>query len=95
MESLQEHGWCNLVTTLLGVSEHDAREKVIVAMATLAKECKLTFISSMEKLLQLEREYDALSQEEINENSDDMYYTGILKTLASLIRQIRSVRDEL
>ena len=95
MESLKEQGWCNLISSLLGVSDHDAREKVIVAMKTLTEECKWTFISSMDKLVQLETEYKHLSQEEIKENDDDIYFTTILKTLEKLIAEVQTVKDEL
>lgn len=95
LEALKEHGWCESVTSLLGTSEHDNREKVINAMSALAGECKQTFVPSIEKLVKLQREYHGLSQEEISENDDDLYFTGIFRTLEKLILEIQAVKDEL
>ena len=95
LEALKEHGWCESVTSLLGTSEHDSREKVINAMSTLAGECKQTFVPSIEKLVKLQREYHRLSQEEISENDEDLYFTGIFRTLEKLIQEIQAVKDEL
>ena len=64
-------------------------------MSTLAGECKETFVPSVEKLVKLQREYHKLSQEEISENDDDLYFTGIFRTLENLIQKIQAVKDEL
>ena len=64
-------------------------------MTTLAGECKQTFVPSIEKLVKLQGEYHRLSQEEISENDDDLYFTGIFRTLENLIQKIKAVKDEL
>ena len=47
------------------------------------------------KLVKLKREYQGLSQEEISENDDDLYFNGIFRTLEKLILEIQAVKDEL
>ena len=63
-------------------------------MTTLLAQCKVTFTSNLPRLRHLRGEYHVLSQEEFAENSDDMYYTGILKTLENLITEIQGVKEE-
>ena len=64
-------------------------------MSTLAGECERTFVPSIEKLVKLQREYHRLSQEEISANDEDLYFTGIFRTLEKLIQEIQAVKDEL
>ena len=64
-------------------------------MSTLAGECRQTFVPSIEKLVKLQREYHRLSQEEISENDEDLYFTEIFRTLEKLIKELQAVKDEL
>ena len=65
-------------------------------MDTLMHLCRSDFAQSEagSTLSKLKTEYEQLSAEEIAENDDDLYYTGILKTLNSLMAQLNT-RDEL
>lgn len=83
------------MTSLLDVTEHDAREKILNAMVTLSDQCIGTFVYSVQTLRQMRAEYDVLSQEEKLDNSGDLYFTEMLKTLNKLIFVIQSLRDEL
>ena len=95
LEALKEHGWCELVTSLLGTPEHDSREKVINAMSTLGRGMQTDICAISRKLVKLQREYHRLSQEEISKNDEDLYFTEIFRTLEKLVKELQAVKDEL
>ena len=94
IETLQELGWCELITTLLSSQEHDSREKVLVAMDSLIKHCRKSFSNSISQLVKLKTEYEDLAKAELTEKQEDHYFTGLLNNVDSVISELK-VKDEL
>jgi len=64
LQSVVDHGWCQLVPQLLAMSEHDAREKVLNTMWSLREPCRLEFADHLPVLKRLQLEYTQLSMME-------------------------------
>ena len=99
LESVVEHGWCQLVPRLLTISEHDAREKVLNAMWTLREPCRAEFADHLSVLKRLHGEYTQLSEMEIRHNGssadEPQYFTELLQTVDFMIRHVTLTKDEL
>ena len=99
LESVVEHGWCQLVPRLLAISDHDTREKVLATMWTLREPCHADFASYLSVLEKLHDEYARLSGMEIEHHgtsSDEMpYFTELLRTVDHMIQHVTVAKDEL
>lgn len=85
---LRELSWCQYLPPLLQLTEHDKREKVLLAMTTLHDFCQSSFKDTHTRslLTQLKSEYEELSLSEVKE--DDKYFTGVLHIVDSLLQQL-------
>lgn len=79
-----EQRWCDRVTHLLSLPDHDTCETTLNIMSTLADACKETFIHSKDKLVTLEKEYRVLAEED----EEDSYFTHIAQLTNDLINTI-------
>ena len=99
LESVIEHGWCQLVPRLLAISEHDAREKVLGAMWSLREPCRAEFTNHLSMLKRLRGEYTQLSEMEIQHNGSSAdepnYFTELLQTVDFMIHHLTLAKDEL
>ena len=94
LESLIEQGWCEYISSLLEIPEHDSREKVLNAMTVLMDSCQQNFSKSYKSLYKLKSEYEQLSIEEENEVGGDKYFSNLLQTVSSVISKL-PIKDEL
>lgn len=76
-----EKGWCDRLTHLLALPDHDSRETTLKTMTTLADACQEEFIKSKDQLKTLENEYLKLDRED---EDDDGYF----KHIAQIIRRL-------
>jgi len=99
LESVVEHGWCQLVPRLLAISEHDAREKILAAMWSLREPCRADFADHLSMLERLHGEYTQLSEMEIrhhgSSSDEPPYFTELLRTVDYMIRHVTVAKDEL
>ena len=99
LESVVEHGWCQLVPRLLAISDHDAREKVLATMWSLREPCRADFASYLPLLEKLHEEYTRLSGMEVEHHgtsSDELpYFTDLLQTVNRMIQLVTVAKDEL
>ena len=77
-----EQGWCDRISLLIDLSDHDAREKVLKAMLEVKDACRQQFLVLVDKLAQLENEYRLLAVEETD--STDDYFTLILQLIHAM-----------
>jgi len=80
-----EQGWCDKITHLLSLPDHESRETTLNLMTTLAEQCQTIFVKSKDKLYQIEQEYKTLSHED---EEGDFYFRHIAQLTLSLIRII-------
>jgi hypothetical protein len=100
LESIVEHGWCELVPKLLSFPEHESREKVLSLMWTLHEACHKEFSSHKRALESLKREYHNLSEQEVQDESGDgasdvSYFAELLQTIDNMLRVVSTIKDEL
>jgi len=99
LESVVEHGWCQLVPRLLAVSEHDSREKILAAMWSLREPCRPDFYEHLSMLETLHSEYNRLSEMETehrgSSSDEPAYFTELLRTVDYMIRDLTLAKDEL
>lgn len=100
LESVVDHGWCQLVPRLLAVSEHDAREKVLGTMWSLREPCRPEFAGHVPLLEALHDEYARLAEVETHHDgaspSDEpQYFTELLRTVDHIISHVSVAKDEL
>ncbi|XP_002737127.1 nucleotide exchange factor SIL1-like [Saccoglossus kowalevskii] len=90
LPAMLEQGWCELIPTLLQVPEHDGREKVLQAMEIMLDSCRKEYTnqSLIEQLRTLQSEYEKLAMEEVTENSDDFYFTGIKDLIVNVLDEL-------
>ncbi|XP_069505503.1 nucleotide exchange factor SIL1 [Ambystoma mexicanum] len=76
-EAIQDQGWCTLISDLLGVPDHDHREKVLQTLNVLLSTCREPFRTNGQlntTLDILRKEYEDLVKEEKNDGDDDGYF---------------------
>jgi len=91
LESVIANGWCRLVPKLLGLPEHDSREKVLNLMWLLLDSCRVEMSLYVVTLESLRREYISLSGQEIQDTSDDVdvsYFSELLDTVNKIINVV-------
>lgn len=98
-EAMEHHGWCRHIPRMLKISDHDLREKVLMAMQVLVDVCYKEFVKFIPDLEILQREYTQLASEE-QEQDDKIYYFGdIYRMINELLTDIEiealKIRDEL
>lgn len=96
---MEHHGWCRHIPRMLKISDHDLREKVLMAMQVLVDVCYKEFVKFIPDLEILQREYTQLASEE-QEQDDKIYYFGdIYRMINELLTDIEiealKIRDEL
>lgn len=94
LEAVGEQGWCHLVSSLLSLPEHDAREKVLHAMSTLSSLCHSSFTGARTLLMTLRTEYKNLALTE-SEEDDDTYFRDMVTLVDLVIKDLIVVKTEL
>ncbi|KAM9064742.1 nucleotide exchange factor SIL1 isoform 3-T4 [Sarcophilus harrisii] len=91
LPGLQEQGWCGIVAGLLGLPEHDMREKVLRTLGALLAPCREryrrdTLLSSM--LRGLRDEYQELAALELQDGEENGYFQEMLGTINGFIQEL-------
>lgn len=92
MPALVEQGWCTIISNLLGMPEHDSREKVLKTVHVLLTFCKDTYAGdpTLSRVLSLLRqEYEELAEEERKEGDEDGYFKELLHSVNSIAQQLK------
>lgn len=99
LESVVEQGWCHLVPSLLGVANHDSKEKVLNVMWILKDKCQADFFHALPQLQILQKKYKQLSLMEIEEDgvsAEESYFGSVmLRNIDRLVKHIGQPKDEL
>lgn len=86
-EAMIAQNWCDKITHLLTLPDHESRETTLHLMKTLANPCRNFFIHSKNRLADLETEYLKLAQED--EDEDDYF-----KNIAYLIKDLNRLLNK-
>ncbi|NXF85168.1 SIL1 factor, partial [Eubucco bourcierii] len=86
-----EQDWCVVVSNLLGMPEHDTREKVLKTVSVLMAFCRERYrrdpaLSSALSLLR--SEYEELAAQEQREGDSDGYFSELLGSVNTIIQQL-------
>ncbi|XP_069073219.1 nucleotide exchange factor SIL1 [Pleurodeles waltl] len=87
-----DQGWCTLIPGLLGVPDHDHREKVLKIIKLLLSTCEDSFKTDEQlgtTLSVLIREYQDLWTEEQREGEKDGYFKEIFSTVSGIMEGLR------
>ncbi|KAK2180925.1 hypothetical protein NP493_420g05009 [Ridgeia piscesae] len=94
LEAVRDQDWCHLVSSLLSLPEHDAREKVLHAMSTLSTHCLSSFTGARTLLISLRMEYKKLAMKEAEED-DDTYFRDMVALVDIVMKDLIAVKTEL
>lgn len=86
-----EQDWCVAVPGLLALPEHDAREKVLKAVAVLMEFCRERFRGDAAlgaTLGLLRSEYEELAAAERRDGDGDGYFQELLGSVNSILREL-------
>jgi len=86
-----EQDWCVAVPGLLALPEHDAREKVLKAVAVLMEFCRERFRGDAAlgaTLGLLRSEYEELAAAECRDGDGDGYFQELLGSVNSILREL-------
>ncbi|XP_074069030.1 nucleotide exchange factor SIL1 [Macrotis lagotis] len=92
MPGLQEQGWCNIISGLLGLPEHDMREKVLQTLSALLSLCRDRYRQDVllsSTLQGLQDEYQELAAVEKQEGEENGYFQEMLGTINGFIQELR------
>ncbi|XP_072252385.1 nucleotide exchange factor SIL1 isoform X2 [Leuresthes tenuis] len=84
---LLEKGWCSLVPQLLQSTEHDYREKALLALLVMASVCLDQYrldSSLLDSLLVLRLQYQEMAQSEMFLGEENSYFTEIVELIDAL-----------
>ena len=84
-----------MIPPLLSLEEHDTREKILIAMETLFRDCTEEFHQSHAELHKLEEEYATKAKEEEMAGDTDTYFRDFLEKIKSILSQIESHEKKL
>ncbi|XP_050818688.1 nucleotide exchange factor SIL1 isoform X3 [Gopherus flavomarginatus] len=88
-----EQGWCEIISNLLALPEHDTREKVLKTVRVLMAACRDKYQGDYAlntTLSMLRIEYEDLAAEEQREGDNDSYFKELLSSINTIIRELRS-----
>ncbi|NXS97140.1 SIL1 factor, partial [Jacana jacana] len=86
-----EQDWCVVVSNLLAMPEHDAREKVLKTVSVLMAFCKERYQGDQAlstTLSLLRSEYEELAAEEQREGDKDGYFQELLGSVNTIIQEL-------
>ncbi|XP_027712299.1 nucleotide exchange factor SIL1 [Vombatus ursinus] len=92
MPGLKEQGWCGIVSGLLGLPEHDMREKVLRTLSALLTPCRDRYrqdILLSSTLQGLRDEYQELAALEQQDGEENGYFQEMLGTINGFIQELR------
>uniref|UniRef100_A0A5F8H9E0 Nucleotide exchange factor SIL1 n=1 Tax=Monodelphis domestica TaxID=13616 RepID=A0A5F8H9E0_MONDO len=92
MPGLREQGWCSIVSGLLGLPDHDMREKVLRTLGALLAPCRDRYrqdATLSSTLRGLRAEYQELAAQEQRDGEENGYFQEMLGTIDSFIRELR------
>lgn len=78
---IAEHGWCERISTLLSLSDHDAREKVLHTMVSVQDVCGSHFAGLSDTLAHLHKQYSHLAA---TETDGDDYFSSIVTLIGTV-----------
>uniref|UniRef100_A0A8D0LD56 Nucleotide exchange factor SIL1 n=1 Tax=Sphenodon punctatus TaxID=8508 RepID=A0A8D0LD56_SPHPU len=87
-----EQGWCVIISNLLGLPEHDTREKVLKTVHVLLAFCKDLYQQDHDlsaTLTLLRSEYEELAAEEHKEGDRDGYFKELLNSINTIIQELK------
>lgn len=87
-----EQGWCTIISNLLGLPEHDTREKVLKTVQVLLDFCCDSYKGDHRlnnALNLLRQEYEVLAAEEQKEGDEGGYFKEILTSINSIAQQLK------
>ncbi|ELT97086.1 hypothetical protein CAPTEDRAFT_220900 [Capitella teleta] len=85
LAAVSDDGWCSSISSLLGLPDHDSREKVLRSMKTLQAACPSDFRRSAVAVLRnLSSEYQQLATEEQSSDDNDSFF----RDLHSLVEDV-------
>ncbi|KAK3095048.1 hypothetical protein FSP39_009660 [Pinctada imbricata] len=90
--AITDNGICDMIPTLLSKDDHDANEKVLLAMRSLWTPCWSVFQTYEGDLKKLSLFYLTLAKDD-KESTD--FYTDMITVINDVIAEVRSLRDEL
>ncbi|XP_068960415.1 nucleotide exchange factor SIL1 isoform X1 [Petaurus breviceps papuanus] len=92
MPGLQEQGWCAIVSGLLGLPEHDTREKVLRTLSALLSPCRARYRQDVllsSTLQGLRAEYQELAALEQRDGEENGYFQEMLGTINGFLQELR------
>lgn len=90
--AIVEQGWCTIISNLLGLPEHDTREKVLKTVQVLLDFCSDSYKEDHHlnnELNLLRQEYEELAAEEQKEGDEGGYFKEILSSINSIAQQLK------
>ncbi|XP_029439563.1 nucleotide exchange factor SIL1 isoform X2 [Rhinatrema bivittatum] len=89
---IMEQGWCTIISDLLGMPEHDTREKVLKTVHLLMASCRDQYREDQKlnsTLNILRREYEELVSEEQKSGENDSYFRELLINVNEILQNLR------